>query len=86
MPEVFKVILGKFKSFFIRHIKFDEFIVSSKLAQTDSKRAYFYIRWLKTLETETHMHSWWIPGIFQSLNIVISGKIINIHKYANEII
>jgi hypothetical protein len=47
-----------------------------------------YIKWLKTLETETHMPPWWIQGIFQYLNqeIVISGKIINIHKYANEII
>jgi hypothetical protein len=46
------------------------------------------IKWLKTLETETHKHSWWIPDIFQCLNqkIVIWGKVKNINKYANKII
>ena len=41
MSKVFKVIFGKFKSFFIRHIKSDAFIISNKLAQTIQKERTF---------------------------------------------
>jgi hypothetical protein len=83
MPEVFKVILGKFKSFFIRHIKcIDAFTISNNLAQNNLKRVYFYIKLLKQKHTCIHGEN---QIYINEPKIVISDKILNIHKYANEI-